>query len=179
METAFTTAVHAREETVWKVLLDKVENPGKYVREITGCRILEKYPDGLLREISSGSLTFRERVEVDPDTGEITYTLVDHPYFTGTVVNRAGGTSRQSPVAPTMLTFIMDWSPRGEEGGRILDLAACTSAIRAAANAVKDAAEDLDAEWSGYEEVEQGKEVFPEEYRASQERPVEEQTHRP
>jgi len=177
METAFTTPVHAREETVWKVLMDKVERPEKYVPGIDGCRIVERTPDGLVRAVSAGGATFHEKVTFDPDTAEITFTLLDHPLYTGCVINRAGGTSRQSPVAPTMLTFIMEWSRRegNASAGEVQRLA---DSLRRAALAVKDAAEDLDAEWSGDEEAEQGKEVVPEEYRYSRGGPIEQEPRR-
>jgi len=176
METAFTTPVHAREETVWKILMDKVQNPQKYVPGIRECRILDTFPGGLLREVSTGSVTFRERVSIDADIGEVTFTLIDHPLFSGTVINRAGGTSRQSPVAPTMLTFIVDWTRREGSSGTA-ELQEIAAGIRRAALAVKDAAEDLDAEWSGDEEAEQGKEAVPEKYRTADEGSVRHDSH--
>ena len=44
---------------IWQGMEDKAENPTPYVPYITGCEILERYPDGILREI-----TYRDRGRV-------------------------------------------------------------------------------------------------------------------
>lgn len=55
--------VHAALETVWKLLRDKVENPQGYVPGIVETKILERYDDGVLREVKAQGMDPR-RVEI-------------------------------------------------------------------------------------------------------------------
>ncbi|WP_256106898.1 AtaL-like protein [Streptomyces sp. ODS05-4] len=39
-------------DAVWEGLVHKAENPSPYVPAVTGCRVLERFDDGFLREIT-------------------------------------------------------------------------------------------------------------------------------
>lgn len=110
----FSTPVYAPLVTVWELLLLKAEYPQNYLPGVVETRWLEKYADGFLREVRTEGMVIRERVTVDEPKGEIRYLLVEHPLFSGQVINRVVPTARQSPVAPQILTIIVDWLPKDE-----------------------------------------------------------------
>ncbi|MFC5719640.1 AtaL-like protein [Streptomyces gamaensis] len=60
-------------EQLWRVLLHKAEHPVDYVPAITECRVLERYPDGFLREARRGPRTIVQRVVPDERAGRITF----------------------------------------------------------------------------------------------------------
>src|SRR3954447_11182307 len=97
-EIIFSTPIHACLDTVWNILLDKIEHPEKYIPGVSGTKILERYTDGFLREIDANGLVLRERVTIDREAGEITFDVVEHPLFSGRMINRVVPTARQSPV---------------------------------------------------------------------------------
>ena len=43
--------VHAQAETVWKLLLDRVDNPQNYLHGVNAVRIIERSPVGVIREM--------------------------------------------------------------------------------------------------------------------------------
>ncbi|MCP3755161.1 AtaL-like protein [Streptomyces sp. TBY4] len=65
-------------ENLWQALLHKAEHPMDYVPAIVECRIHERYPDGLLREIRRGEHTFLQRVTAHKSAGLIVYRHLDH-----------------------------------------------------------------------------------------------------
>src|SRR5262249_25448362 len=54
-------------DDLWDYLVHKAENPVRYVPPITAARVLERHPDGFVREIVlRGRDRFRERVVLEP-----------------------------------------------------------------------------------------------------------------
>jgi hypothetical protein len=51
---------------LWHGLVMKAEDPIHFVRGIASCRILERFPDGILREVSLRGAAVRERVVYRP-----------------------------------------------------------------------------------------------------------------
>lgn len=101
--------VKAPLDTVWELLIDKAENPQRYLEGILDFRILGRGEGWILREMElAGAQWLRERVELDLENRRMTFRLEDHPVFEGTVVNRV---SPHAPGAVT-LTFEMDWVPK-------------------------------------------------------------------
>lgn len=101
--------VQAPLETVWELLLDKAENPQRYLEGILDFRILAKGEGWILREMElAGAQWLRERVTFDVAGRSMTYELEDHPCFEGKVVNRL---APHAPGAVT-LTFELDWAPK-------------------------------------------------------------------
>ncbi len=43
--------VHAEPETVWNVLLDGVENPQKYMADVTESRVMERFEGGMVKKL--------------------------------------------------------------------------------------------------------------------------------
>src|SRR5512146_769277 len=47
---------------IWHGLVMKAEDPTRFVRSITACRILERFDDGLVREVTLRGQPVRERI---------------------------------------------------------------------------------------------------------------------
>jgi hypothetical protein len=108
----YQTHVDAPTETIWGLLLDKIEHPEKYVPGVTGARILERFDHGVVREMASDRGTVRERITVDAAARLIRFTLEDHPDFEGTVVNRIVEPPSPAASGRPILEFTLDWRPR-------------------------------------------------------------------
>ena len=116
----YSCEVHAALDTVWKLLIEKVEQPQSYIPGVVQSRILQHYGNGVLREIKCNGMLIKEKVVIDKVHGEIHYFLLEHPLFTGKVVNRVVPSAVQSPVAPQLLTIEVDWVPKDEEAERLI-----------------------------------------------------------
>jgi len=117
---SYSCEVHAALDTVWKLLIEKVEQPQSYMPGVVQSRILQHYGNGVLREIKCNGMLIKEKVVIDKMHGEIHYFLLEHPLFTGRVVNRVVPSAVQSPVAPQILTIEVDWVPKDEEAERLI-----------------------------------------------------------
>ncbi|MFE2187852.1 AtaL-like protein [Streptomyces sp. NPDC059455] len=73
-------------DALWETLLRKAEYPVDYVAQISECRIVERYPDGFLREaVFFGKDTVRERVTPRRDQWRIDFEVMDDPRFTAVI----------------------------------------------------------------------------------------------
>jgi len=100
--------VDASPDTVWAVLLDKMDHPQRYIEDALDAEILDRGPAGVVRQlVLPGGVAFRERLVADPGTRTITFTLLDHPVYEGTVLNRMA--AEDGGVA---LVFELDWRAR-------------------------------------------------------------------
>lgn len=101
--------VEASPETVWAVLLDKMVHPQRYIADALDVEILERGPEQVVRKlVLPGGVAFRERITADPRARTITFTLLDHPVYEGTVLNRLQ-VGLDGAVA---LAFELDWKAR-------------------------------------------------------------------
>lgn len=101
--------VKAPKDTVWELLLDKAENPQRYLEGILDFRVLGRGEGWLRRELQlEDAQWLRETVRIDPELGELSFQLEEHPVFEGRVVNRL------EPAGPdaVALTFEMDWAAK-------------------------------------------------------------------
>lgn len=74
---------------VWEGLLHKAEHPGPYVPAVTACRVLERYSDGFLREITvRDEDRVRERVTFEPEE-RLVFRPVNDPCIES-IVNEIG-----------------------------------------------------------------------------------------
>jgi uncharacterized protein (DUF302 family) len=142
---SYSCEVHAALDTVWKLLIEKVEHPQSYMPGVVQSRILQHYGNGVLREIKCEGMLIKEKVVIDKAHGEIHYFLLEHPLFTGRVVNRVVPSAVQSPVAPQLLTIEVDWVPKGEEAERLIQLG-IPGQIQSEVLTLKQKAEDLEKE---------------------------------
>ena len=92
--------VHAEHDTLWNLLLDRLQHPERYLQGVTEARIVEKTDELISREFKLHGKPVKERISIDPHAGELRHELLEHPQFTGTIVTRVLSTARQSPVAP-------------------------------------------------------------------------------
>jgi hypothetical protein len=101
--------VDAPPETVWAVLLDKMEHPQRYMDDALDSDILVRGQHSVVRElVLPGGVTFRERIAADFATRTITYTLLDHPVYEGSVVNEL----KSAVNGGVDLAFELDWKVR-------------------------------------------------------------------
>jgi SnoaL-like domain/Domain of unknown function (DUF1857) len=141
-QTTFSAPINASFETIWNVLLDKVENPTRYVSAIREARVLERTDNQVLREVKTERLTFTEQVTLDKAAREITFAILDHPLFTGNTYNRVimpgerGDRYSDDPV----LVYSLDWLPSNADASKVPD-AELASLIRSATLATKNMAE--------------------------------------
>ena len=90
LNTIYSTPVNAPKELVWQVLLDKMQNPDRYMPyPIKELKVLAHYQDGVLREITTPEMHAIERVTVDESAGKITYDILNYPSFTAIAVAKS------------------------------------------------------------------------------------------
>jgi hypothetical protein len=118
---SYSVQVSAPVETVWRLLLDKIENPGTYVPGVSAVKILDRQPGYVIRSMKTGDIEVVERITVFAKRHEVDFVLVDHPVYAGQVVNRI-----EPPLRPGLsctLTFALDWRRKDGEADS-LDLQA-------------------------------------------------------
>jgi hypothetical protein len=137
---SFSTNVHAPFETIWELMLDRIEHPP--VSSLKVVRIIERQDNLLVREVQARWLRFRERVTVDQGKREIRYTMQEHPLFFGSAIMRAVPLSRQSPVSPVHLSMVLDWTAKNEEAERSI-IGTMPAEIKQEVLSIKDEAEGM------------------------------------
>ncbi|WP_298437485.1 hypothetical protein [Geobacter sp.] len=112
LKNTFRTLVQAQAETIWGLLAEGMEHPGKYRQGVEEAKIVERFDDGVLRELRYRGKLFRERLVADRKGHELRCELVEHPLFTGSMVAKLAQTSVQNPMAPVYLEYIIDFERR-------------------------------------------------------------------
>ncbi|MGW2376341.1 MULTISPECIES: SRPBCC family protein [Kitasatospora] len=102
--------VRPNADQVWEGLVHKAENPSPYVPAVTACRVLERFDDGFLREITvRDTERVHERVTFEP--GErVVFRPTDDPCIEQ-IVNELGKDENGHPT----LTLRVTLSPAGVE----------------------------------------------------------------
>ncbi|NWJ40560.1 MAG: DUF1857 family protein [Geothrix sp.] len=101
--------VDASPDTVWAVLLDKMEHPQRYIEDALDAEILDRDDGSVVRQlVLPGGVSFCEHIASDAAARTITFTLLDHPVYEGTVVNLL----QVSPAGGVELVFELDWRVR-------------------------------------------------------------------
>lgn len=113
---SFSTPVNASMEKLWTLLVDKIENPQRYVKSVEKSQVLEKYQDGILREMEAGGMKLKERITVDETNREIKYTLVDNALFSGEVINKIDVSETENSL---ILTFTQNWQPLNAQSQKV------------------------------------------------------------
>lgn len=101
--TSYGTIIHAQVDTIWQLLLDRVENPRKYQSRIQDSKIVERFSEGVVREMRIDDMLIRERIRIDDGELLIHTELLEHPYYLGTMETRILNRSVQNPMAPVNL----------------------------------------------------------------------------
>lgn len=94
----FRCEVKAPFDTLWKILIDEVENPHQYNPKIKGAQILERFHDGVLRTVAVPDADVRERVTFNYDKGEITSTIIGHPQMVGNIRKKVTAKGKDQDV---------------------------------------------------------------------------------
>ena len=134
---SFSTPVNASMEQIWTLLVDKIENPQRYVKSVKKFQILEKYQDGVLRLMESGGMKLKERITVDESNREIKFALVDNELFSGEIINKITTSETDNTLT---LTFTQNWQPLKAEAQKISE-EEMAQAIKNAVLHTKDIAE--------------------------------------
>ncbi|WP_225895678.1 AtaL-like protein [Dendronalium phyllosphericum] len=117
IQTTFSSPVNAPLAKVWEMMLDKVENPGRYNPVAYDYKIVERYNNGVLRQMKAANMTVKEIITWDETTREIRHVLVDNPYFFGEAINAVVQPSNSKD--PLLLSYSLDWQPYNQEGRKI------------------------------------------------------------
>lgn len=102
--------VCATAQRVWAVLLDKAENPGRYIPGCTASNILERDSGSFLCRLVTDRFDIVERVKILHDQQTVRFEVVDHPQYTGTLINRIE--PELSSLGWPVVTFSLDWCLR-------------------------------------------------------------------
>jgi hypothetical protein len=138
--------VHAEHDTLWNLLLDRLQNPQRFIPGVTESRIVEKLENVTVREMKLHGDLVRERVTVLPYDSEIRHELLEHPQFTGTIVTRVVRTARQSPVAPQNLEYDIGLTPKSRlVNGVVHGEADIVADIEAEMTRLKSRAEEMES----------------------------------
>ena len=91
MQISHSEQVNSTFETLWVLLLDKVHHPDKTIKEIIHVDILEKYDDGVLRQMQALGMTIKERITINKQNKIVRFDLIENSMFTGYFLNKVEG----------------------------------------------------------------------------------------
>jgi hypothetical protein len=144
LTTTIRTIVHAQWETVWELLLDRIENPQRYQPLVLTSKVIEKSADWVIREIKVQNMVIRERISLDKEK-TIHSELLEHPQYEGTIVTRLVPTSTQNPMAPVYLETNFKLEHKSVPmGGAVITDKEMTSALNDEMELIKKKAEELE-----------------------------------
>jgi hypothetical protein len=137
--------VDADLQTIWDVLLDRIEHPDRYLAGVESFSFPESENDYAVREVVIEGSPLRERITIDERVGEVCYQLVNHPFFTGEVYNALIPPAEDDPRAKPVVQFRMDWQPLNAEAQAVEAevLPALEESLKEAVHYVRDLAEHL------------------------------------
>lgn len=145
LKSTLKTMVHAQAETIWGLLADGMENPGKYRQGIEEAKVVDRFENGLVRQLRYRGKIFRERLTADPKSHELRCELIEHPLFSGSVIVKIVPTSTQNPMAPVDLEYGIDLERRSFHLEGVLQAEEeLTADIRREMELVKGRAEELE-----------------------------------
>lgn len=112
----FSAPINAPVETVWEILLDKIEHPEHYAPGICGVRLHNRADGALDREMTRcDGRALKERIKADATDHRITFALEAHPMYDGTFTSRIDGAD-----GDVSLHYELSWMPHS---GREADVA--------------------------------------------------------
>ena len=88
MQISHNEQINSTIETLWALLLDKVQYPDRTIKEITHVKILEKYNDGILRQMRALGMIIKERITIDEQNRIERFDLIENSMFTGYFLNK-------------------------------------------------------------------------------------------
>ena len=106
MQISHSEQINSTFETLWSLLLDKVQHPDTTIKEITHVEVLQKYDDGILRQMHALGMTIRERITIDEQNKIIRFDLIENSMFTGYFINKVEGSDEK-----LTLIYEQNWIP--------------------------------------------------------------------
>ena len=106
MQISHSEQINSTFETLWSLLLDKVQHPDTTIKEITHVEVLQKYDDGILRQMHTLGMTIRERITIDEQNKIIRFDLIENFMFTGYFINKVEGSDEK-----LTLIYEQNWIP--------------------------------------------------------------------
>lgn len=106
MQISHSEQINATLEILWILLLDKVQHPDITIKEITHVEVLQKYDDGILRQMHALGMTIRERITIDEQNKIIRFDLIENSMFTGYFINKVEGSDEK-----LTLIYEQNWIP--------------------------------------------------------------------
>ena len=91
MQISHSEQVNSTFEILWTLLLEKVQHPDKTIKEVTHVEVLEKYDDGILRQMQALGMTIKERITIDEQNKIVRFDLIENSMFTGYFLNKVEG----------------------------------------------------------------------------------------
>ncbi len=91
MQISHSEQINSTFETLWTLLLDKVQHPDRTIKEVTHVEVLKKYDDGILRQMQALGMTIKERITIDEQNKTIRFDLIENSMFTGYFLNKVDG----------------------------------------------------------------------------------------
>ena len=88
MQISYSKQIDSTFETLWTLLVDKVQHPDRTIKEITHVKILEKYDDGILRQIQALGMIIKEKIIIDKQNKMVRFNLIENSMFTGYFLNK-------------------------------------------------------------------------------------------
>ena len=106
MQISHSEQVNSTFETLWILLLDKVHHPDKTIKEITHVDILEKYDDGVLRQMQALGMIIKERITINEQNKIVRFDLIENSMFSGYFLNKVEDSDRK-----LTLIYEQNWIP--------------------------------------------------------------------
>lgn len=140
------TPVDASLQTIWDVLLDRIEHPDRYMAGVESFSFPESTEDYAIREVIIQGFPLRERITIDERQGEVRYELLEHPLFQGDVFNALIPPAQDDLKAKPVVQFRMNWQPLSEEAQatEVEGRAILEESLQQAVHFVRDLAEHLE-----------------------------------
>ena len=91
MQLSHSQQINSTFETLWTLLLDKVQHPDRTIKEVTHVEVLEKYDDGILRQMQALGMTIKERITINKQNKIVRFDLIENSMFTGYFLNKVEG----------------------------------------------------------------------------------------
>jgi hypothetical protein len=111
--------VDASLQTIWNVLLDRIEHPNRYLAGVDSFSFPESTENYAVREVVIQGAPLRERITIDERQGEVRYELMEHPLFGGSVYNALIPPADDDSKAKPVVQFRMDWQPLNAEAAAV------------------------------------------------------------
>ena len=109
--------VSCSQERLWGLLLEKAQHPERTIKEVSESKIIQKYDDVFLQEMTAVGMNVKERITINEKAHEIKFTLVDNAEFDGYFLNKIDGKDGE-----LVLTYLQDWIPKDKNAKKDFDL---------------------------------------------------------